>query len=300
MERLDFLFQLFREDSAAGNLVAHLPRLLEPINLLDVAALCAFLYILLSQLARSPLRRLLNGLLFLLVLFSAVTAFEGLTALNLIIRNSYLVVLVSIPIIFQSEIRNMLSQAGRGVGFWDRIRQAGGQGRLDELWIREIAESIRYLHRHRLGALMVLTGRDILANTASEGVRLDAALSQQLLNSIFEKQSSLHDGAVIIAQGRIQRANVLFSIGDQAGRTLSARAETGTRHLAAQNITANNDAVCLVVSEETGGITFSVNGQLTETSPENVLSVLHELSARQRLGERGARPEPPLAIGPRA
>lgn len=147
---------------------------------------------------------------------------------------------------------------------------------------------------------MVLTGRDILANTASEGVRLDAALSRQLLNSIFEKQSSLHDGAVIIAQGRIQRANVLFSIGDQAGRTLSARAETGTRHLAAQNITAHNDAVCLVVSEETGGIAFSVDGQLTETSPENVLSVLHELGARQLLGERSARSGPALAVEHRA
>lgn len=114
MERLGSLFQLFREDSAAGNVVAHLPRLLEPLNLLDVAALCAFLYILLSQLARSPLRRLLNGLLFLLVLFSAVTAFDGLTALNLIIRNSYLVVLVSIPIIFQSEIRNCCPRPDAG------------------------------------------------------------------------------------------------------------------------------------------------------------------------------------------
>ncbi|MCE2466907.1 MAG: diadenylate cyclase [Caldilineaceae bacterium] len=298
MERLGFLFQLFREDSVAGNVVAHLPRLLEPLNLLDVAALCAFLYILLSQLARSPLRRLLNGLLFLLVLFSVVTAFEGLTALNLIIRNSYLVVLVSIPIIFQSEIRNMLSQAGRGVGFWDRIRQAGSQGQLDEQWMQEVAESVRYLHRNRLGALIVLTGRDLLANTASDGIRLDAVLSRQLLNSVFEKQSSLHDGAVIIAQGRIQRANVLFSIGDQAGRTLSARAETGTRHLAAQNITAHNDALCLVVSEETGGIAYSIGGHLTETSPENVLSVLYELGALRFLRERGIRPGPAPAVEP--
>ncbi len=272
-----FFRDLYYTDSAVGNLIANVPRMREPLNLLDIALLCAFLFIILSQLAKSPLRRLLNGMMLILVLLSAVTAFQDLAALNFFITNSYLVLLVSIPIIFQSEIRELLSEIGAGAGVWDRLFH-GQRPLVEDLgFIDEVVAAVRHLQTHGVGALIVLRGQDRLPDTLNEGTDVDSLCTSQVLSAIFEKRSLIHDGAVIIEQGRIQKANVLFQLreeGDPADLT-------GTRHAAARAITQHNDALCIVISEETGTVHLSRQGILGAIQPDDLATELFRL-----LGQR--------------
>ncbi len=279
MDWAGFFHDLYYTDSAIGNLIANVPRMYTPVNLLDIALLCAFLFIILSQLAKSPVRRLLNGMMLILVLLSAVTSFQGLAALNFFITNSYLVLLVSIPIIFQSEIRDLLSEFGAGARVWDRLFR-GQQSRGENLgFVNEVVAAVRHLQNHHLGALIVLRGQDRLPNTLNEGTDIDAFCSAQVLSAIFTKESLIHDGAVIIEQGRIQKANVLFQLqeeGEFAGLT-------GTRHAAARTITLHNDALCILVSEETGTVSLSRHGILGALPPDDLATELYRL-----LGQRVA------------
>lgn len=270
--------ELYLTDTPAGNLIANFQRIREPLNLLDIALLAVFVFVLLSQLAKSPVRSLLNGLLLFLVLLAAVTAFEALTALNWFIRNSYLVILVSIPIIFQHEIRELLSDIGEGadVGkrlFRQRVREKG-----DLRFIDELVHTVRHLQDRKLGALIVLRGQERLASTLNEGTRVGARCIAPLLSLIFEKQSLIHDGAVIIDDGRIQRANVLFQLQeDTAPGRPGPMTGAGTRHMAASAITRRNDALCVVVSEETGEVALSRRGQLTVMDPDRLHTELYSI-----------------------
>ncbi len=277
MDWAAFLRELYFTDSAVGNLIANVPRMRVPVNLLDIALLCGFLFIILSQLAKSPVRRLLNGMMLMLVLLSVVTSFQGLSALNFFIANSYLVLVVSIPIIFQSEIRELLSEFGVGVGVWGRLFRGQRQPVEDLGFIDEVVDAVHYLRSRRLGALIVLRRQDRLTNTLNEGTDIDALCTAQVLGAIFEKRSLIHDGAVIIEQGRIHKANVLFQLHEEGDAT----ALTGTRHAAAQAITYHNDALCIVVSEETGTISLSRQGDLESLEPEDLATELYQLLGRR-------------------
>ncbi len=272
MDPLATFNELYSTDSGLANLLANFQRIQDPLNLLDIALLCGFVFIILSQLAKSPVRRLLNGMLLILVLLSAVTAFQGLTALNWIIANSFLVILVSIPIIFQYEIRDLLNEFGTGAAFWDRLfNRRIGTGPGDLRFIDELTSSVRYLQSQRLGALVVIPGQDRLATTLNEGTAVDALCVDSLLNLIFEKNSQIHDGAVILRDGRIERANVLFEVKDEAASPGTGfRRHAGSRHLAAAAITRHTDALCVLVSEETGQLELSHAGQLTKLEPEEL------------------------------
>lgn len=279
MDPLAVFHELYRTDSALANLLANFQRIQEPLNLLDIALLCGFVFVILSQLAKSPVRRLLNGLLLIMVLLSAVTAFQGLTALNWIIGNSFLVILVSIPIIFQYEIRDLLNEFGTGAAFWDRLfHRRGGAGAGDLGFIDELISSVRYLQSRRLGALVVIPRQDRLATTLNEGTEVDARCVDALLNLVFEKNSRIHDGAVILREGRIERANVLFEIKDDAPPPgPGSERHSGSRHMAAAAITRHTDALCVLVSEETGDVELSHGGQLTRLDAEALQIELYQI-----------------------
>lgn len=285
MDLLATFNELYRKDSALANLLANFQRIQEPMNLLDIALLCAFVFVILSQLAKSPVRRLLNGLLLILVLLSAVTAFQSLTALNWIIGNSFLVILVSIPIIFQYEIRDLLNEFGTGAAFWERLfRRGTGSGPSDLSFIDELISSVRYLQSKRLGALVVIPRQDRLATTLNEGTEVDALCVDSLLNLVFEKNSHIHDGAVILREGRIEKANVLFEVKDEAPNPNDRLSRNfGSRHMAAVAITRHTDALCVLVSEETGEVGLSFGGQLDKLDAEELQIELYQLLSHSGL-----------------
>ncbi len=178
----------------------------------------------------------------------------GLDAINTVLGTFLAYVPIAIIVLFQNQIRRFLAQLGRNPvsAFMPRRRE--------ELLIEEVALAAASLASKRLGALIVIE-RDLGLRTFYEtGIVLDAKVSYDLLMNIFTLRSPLHDGAVVIAEGRIKAASCYLplTMNPNLSRTY------GTRHRAAFGITEESDAIAVVVSEERGVISLVEGGELTE------------------------------------
>jgi len=229
-------------------------------------------------------RRAANVLfgIFMLVLVYLAAVWTGMEMLSTLLATLAPYSAFAIIVMFQSEIRRMLARIGRRT--WLPWR-----GRVERReFSEEILQALEDLSAHRTGALIVIE-RDIGLRTFIEsGVHLDAALSHDLLLSIFQPRGALHDGAVIIRGGRIVAAACFLplSMNPVLMRTL------GTRHRAAIGITEETDCLALVVSEETGRVSVAAFGDL-ET--DVTLQRVDQRLARHLRGHetRGAQPAPP-------
>jgi diadenylate cyclase len=167
-------------------------------------------------------------------------------------------------VIFQPELRRTLERFGRGkllgsLGFAPPSRSG--------LYVRQIVRAVEQLSESRMGALIVVEKVAGLAEYLESGIRLDAALSAELLISIFNSKSPLHDGAVIIQGERILAASCLLPLSES--RLLDKR--LGTRHRAAIGLTEVTDALAVVVSEKSGVISLAENGYLTRFLTKDLL-----------------------------
>jgi uncharacterized protein (TIGR00159 family) len=156
-------------------------------------------------------------------------------------------------ILFQADLRRALARVGRG--FFPRLSELR-----ETQIVEEVVRACQTLSTRRTGALIVLERRTGLDDLIESGTPLDASLTKDLLISIFLPTSPLHDGAVVIQSGRLSYAGTILP--------LTLRTDlpegVGTRHRAAVGITEETDAVVIVVSEETGGISVVVGGELTQ------------------------------------
>jgi diadenylate cyclase len=166
------------------------------------------------------------------------------------------VLLISLPVIFQPEIRRALEQLGQTRSLLPQLLP-----RPDEMAGRNVDELVKaatQLARHRYGALIVLEQETGLQNYVERGVPIDGLLTRQLLINLFYPNSPLHDGAAVVRDGRIVAASVVLPLSDNTAAT----SQLGTRHRAALGITEQSDAIAVVVSEETGQISVAENGRL--------------------------------------
>lgn len=183
---------------------------------------------------------------------------------------------IALIIVFQQELRRFLLMIGttgldRPVARWFRKRSANAV--LYDLDIEEITKACTRLSAGMTGALIILTRESDLQLYASSAEKIDGRLSHELLESIFFKNSPLHDGAVIISNNRIMFARAVLPVTDREDFPIGL----GTRHRAAAGITEISDAVAVVVSEQTGGISYSTEGQLTtQLSAEDLEQKLRE------------------------
>lgn len=196
---------------------------------------------------------LLRGILVLaLVFFVAASRF---TAFGWLLRNSLSVILVAIPVVFQPELRRALERLGRSAPML--MGRASRETAAQQV-IHEIVLAVETLSRERTGALIVLEGDTGLEEYIESGERIDAVVSARLLLTIFFPGTSLHDGAVIIRGDRTMAAACVLPL---THRDL-ADSSLGTRHRAAVGITEQNDAIAIVVSEETGIISVARSGRI--------------------------------------
>lgn len=206
---------------------------------------------------------LLRGIL--LVAFVAVLAstFLNLTAFNWLIRNSIPALLVAIPVIFQPELRRAFERLGRP-------RNLIGARATDTTtkFLLTLSRAAGTLSRQLCGALLILEGRTGLQEYIDTGVKIDAEVSVDLLLTIFNKHTNLHDGAVIIRDERILAASCMLPLSENP----DVDRDLGTRHRAALGITESTDAIAIVVSEETGGISLAHNGRLLRNLDEGNLN----------------------------
>lgn len=209
--------------------------------------------------------QVLTGLIALVLLFHLSRVF-GLATINWVLTKLFAVGVIAFLIIFQPELRRALARIGQNTiagGFWEK----GGP-------VDEIVKACEQMSKSRIGALIAIE-RDIgLKNYIESGVAVDSNVTAELLITIFTPTTPLHDGGVIILGERVAACGSLFPLTQNplVSKTL------GTRHRAAIGLTEETDAVCAVVSEETGAISVAVYGRLTrDLDGEGLRRVLRNL-----------------------
>ena len=243
------------------------------MDLLDILIVAVVIYFLLKLTRQTQGSAVLKGVLLVLAV-TLLSNLMGLTALSWImmsiINNGVLVLIV----LFQPELRKALESLGRGRFFGHRTQTAlAERNRV----ISELTQCLTSLSRRRVGALIVVERKTGVEDIVETGTAIDARISAPLLENIFEPNTPLHDGAVIIRDMRVVAGACILPL--TGSRSVSR--ELGTRHRAALGISETTDAVALIVSEETGTISIARNGRLTRhLTDETLRDALEELFAR--------------------
>ena len=241
-------------------------------DILDILIVAFLLYQLLMLTRETRASAVLKGLVMLL-LASWFSDLLGLTALNWVLMNVVNNGALVLVILFQPELRKALEQIGRGT-----IHTSSKSADMEqsEHIISEMTNCLLTLSRRRVGALIVLEQRIGLKDVIETGTTLNSQISAALLENIFEPNTPLHDGAVVIRGSRIMAAACILTLSE--GKGISR--ELGTRHRAALGITETTDVITLIVSEETGIISTARNGKLTRhldrKALEDLLSSLYQ------------------------
>lgn len=221
-------------------------------DVLDIAIVSVLIYEFLKLIKGTRAVQMAVGSLVVVLLFY-ISRLAPLQTVNWMIRNLLLYVAFAAIVIFQSDIRRALAHLGRAPFFRYFARQESG----DET-IEEIVVATTMLSARRIGAIVVIEREIGLRNYIESGIPLDAELTYDLLATIFQPGSPLHDGAVILQEDRVAAAACFLplTVNPRLGRDL------GTRHRAAIGLTEESDAVAIVVSEETGQIALALDGQI--------------------------------------
>ena len=233
----------------------HLRDLLSIWSIFDILILAAVIYQLLLLLRGTRAVQILAGLTFLVMLWLLTgPGLVPLPALHRVLGSLLLYLPLVIIVLFQNQIRQALAQVGRNPlnALLPRRKKTDA--------VDIIGLAVVSLADKRLGGLIVFEREMGLRHFSETGIRLDAALSYDLLMNIFVKDSPLHDGAVIIAEGRLMAASCFLPLTTDPGLSRSY----GTRHRAAIGITEESDAVAVTVSEERRTISIVVGGQIEE------------------------------------
>jgi diadenylate cyclase len=248
---------------------------IRPVDALDIFIVTVLIYQVLLLVRGTRAVQLASGLVVLFVVYTASRVLK-LNTLQWVLSYLTLAIPLALLVIFQPELRRMLEQLGRGGTFVQGV--AGGLGREETIrLVNDVARACRILSGRRTGALIVLERRTGLNDVVESGIKVDALVSVQLLITIFFPNTPLHDGAVVLRGNRLMAASCLLPLSENPhlSRTL------GTRHRAAVGISEATDAIAVVVSEESGGISLARDGRLTRGLSEEELKVaLLELLAQ--------------------
>lgn len=231
---------------------------LTPSAIIDIL-LVALLFFVVSFFVRGTQSvALLRGLVLVLGATVLISNLLNLLALRWLLQNILTVLAVAIPVIFQPELRRALERLGRAGGILNRAPHDS----LREKIIDDIVQASERLSERRHGALIVIERSSSLQEYIRTGVHLDSEITPQLLLTVFWPKTELHDGAVIInSAGRIAVAAAVLPL--SSARTMQTP-KLGTRHRAALGMSEVSDAICVVVSEETGRISIANNGKLLQ------------------------------------
>lgn len=251
---------------------------------IDILIVAFVIYKLLLLIKGTRAVQLLKGLAVLLIA-SAVSEQFHLSTISWLLGKTWTALAVALPVVFQPELRRALEQLGRGSLF-------GRRSLLAEEEIRRVVNSVALaaenLSQRRVGALIVFTRETGLIEYVESGVKLDALVSEEAIINIFEPNTPLHDGAIIITGNRILAAACYLPLTENP--FLSR--EIGTRHRAAIGITEQSDAIAVIVSEETGIISLAKNGKLVRGLKRGELAKkLGYLLGPVKEEERYERPE---------
>lgn len=238
----------------------YIPKSLHVSNVFEIIILAVLIYEFIAWVKTTRAFTLLKGIIVLLIFWLLAYIFNFTTILWLggKIINFAIIALV---VIFQPELRKALEQLGQKKLFSKILPFAEKKDkgeRFSDKTVNELVKTCFELSKTKTGALIVIEQEILLTDYEKTGIPIDALISSQLLINIFEHNTPLHDGAVIIRGDRIVAATCYLPLSDN----MSISKELGTRHRAALGISEVTDTMTLVVSEETGGVSIAIAGEL--------------------------------------
>lgn len=255
---------------------------LDVIQVIDIVIVALIMYLAFLSIRGTRAVQLLWGIGVVIFVLVTISSFFQLTTLNWLIKNSIPALLVSIPVIFQPELRRILERLGRAGGIMS-LSLGNDNGDPELVTIDELARACARMAERRHGALIVLERKTGLQDYVDTGVQLDGRVTAEMLVTIFFPNTPLHDGAVIVRGNRVVAAACILPLAEN----ITEYPKLGTRHRAAVGITEETDALAIVVSEQTGTISLAQNGHLSRSYDEvrlkNVLlSTYHARIERTR------------------
>ena len=236
------------------------------VHLLDILIVAYFIYRLIKALAGTKIMSLIQGVVFFIIL-KFVAEWIGFTTITYLMNQVITYGVIACVVIFAPEIRSGLEKFGRSTQVFSQTQQVSDEEKLVEALVKSAA----YMSPRKIGALISIERTQTLQEYISTGIPLDADISSQLLINIFIPNTPLHDGAVIISGNRIATACSYLPLSE----SMAISKEFGTRHRAAIGLSENSDALTIVVSEETGGISITSKGEfLHDLTKENFEAIL--------------------------
>ncbi|MCO4464645.1 TIGR00159 family protein [Streptococcus infantarius subsp. infantarius] len=236
------------------------------VHLLDILIVAYFIYRLIKALAGTKIMSLIQGVIFFIIL-KFVAEWIGFTTITYLMNQVITYGVIACVVIFAPEIRSGLEKFGRSTQVFSQTQQVSDEEKLVEALVKSVA----YMSPRKIGALICIERTQTLQEYISTGIPLDADISSQLLINIFIPNTPLHDGAVIISGNKIATACSYLPLSE----SMAISKEFGTRHRAAIGLSENSDALTIVVSEETGGISITSKGEfLHDLTKENFEAIL--------------------------
>lgn len=247
--------------------LSFLPRITKT-NLLEIAIIAFLVYEVLAWIKNSRAWTLLKGLVVILA-FALFAYVLNLTTIFWILEKTALIATTALIIIFQPELRKALEQLGSKNILTDILSfdDSKGDAGFTEKTANELVRATFEMAKVKTGALMVIEQEVSLKEIERTGIEINGLVSSQLLINIFEHNTPLHDGAVVIRGNRIVAATCYLPLSDNS----MISKDLGTRHRAAMGVSETTDSITIVVSEETGRITLAQNGVLTRINDADTL-----------------------------
>ena len=243
------------------------------LSIFDIALVTLIFFGLLYTLRDTQAMTLLRGMILLVVGIILLTSLVELPAFSWFARNSLPALLLSIPVIFAPEIRRTLERIGRAGTIWPAPVKTADMAL--EQTIRAVASAAARLSARQHGALIILQRMDNLDEFIQTGVQMHARVTPELLLQIFYPNTPLHDGGVIIVGGQIIAAACVMPLSASGILNRTPERQMGLRHRAALGTSENSDAIAVVVSEETGGISIAHAGRmLRRLDPDRLENIL--------------------------
>lgn len=235
---------------------------LDWLSLLDIVLVGLVIFVVLVMVRDTQAMTLLRGVILVVIGLSLLTSLVNLRAFSWLIRNTVPALLFAIPVIFAPEIRRALERLGRAGSGTMLIRQDRNSVLAMQKTIHAIVTASARLSARQHGALIILQRADNLDDYVRTGVRLQAAVTPELLLQIFYPNTPLHDGAVIVANNQVVAAACVMPLSASGILNRSPERQMGLRHRASLGISEASDAVAVVVSEETGSISIAHGGRM--------------------------------------
>ncbi len=246
---------------------------------IDITAIGFIIYYLIKLVRETRAVQLVKGIFILLVLYGFAYLFK-LTMLTAMLNRFFEFAVLVLFIVFQPEMRKVLEQLGRSNYTYRKLKSVFTESTSEEDILRQkrtisiFVDAVMQLHKKKTGALIVFERRTRLGDIADTGTIINAAPSVMMIGNIFFNKAPLHDGAMIVRNGKIYAAGCILPLTHNE----NVDDNLGTRHRAALGVSEESDAVVVVVSEETGSVSVALNGELTrDYTRESLTNGLNKL-----------------------